>query len=78
MIWDGEGAMASDEAKTWATRWNIELVIKPKDKKAWIAERHHEIIRCQLHRTQSQLQADNIDATLSLIHISEPTRPEPI
>ena len=45
MIWDGEGAMASDEAKTWATRWNIELVIKPKDKKAWIAERHHETLR---------------------------------
>ena len=39
MIWDGEGAMNSDEAKNWATRWGIELIIKPKDKKAWIAER---------------------------------------
>eukprot|EP00959_Pyramimonas_sp_CCMP1952_P005778 120968-Pyramimonas_sp.AAC.1 len=26
MIWDGEGSMSSDEAKTWATRWHIELV----------------------------------------------------
>ena len=24
MIWNGEGAMGSDEAKTWATRWNID------------------------------------------------------
>ena len=60
MIWDGETSISSDEAKIWADRWNIELVIRPKDKKAWIAERHHEILRTQLHKTQSQLAADRI------------------
>ena len=38
MIWDGETSISSDEAKVWADMWNIELVIRPKDKKAWIAE----------------------------------------
>ena len=60
MIWDGETSLSSDEAKVWADRWNIELIIRPKDKKAWIAERHHEILRQQLHKTQSQLAADGI------------------
>ena len=61
LIWDGEGAMNSDEARIWATRWNLDLVMRPKDKKAWIAERHHEILRVQLHKTQSQLASDNIN-----------------
>ena len=33
LIWDGEGALGSDEAKTWATRWGIELIIRPAEKK---------------------------------------------
>ena len=51
MIWDGETSLSSDEAKVWADRWNIELIIRPKDTEAWIAERHHEILRTQLHKT---------------------------
>ena len=67
LIWDGEGGMRSEEAKVWATRWNIELAIRPKDKKAWIAERHHEILRTQLHKTQSQLAADNIRVPFTMM-----------
>ena len=60
LVWDGEGAMNSDEAKKWATRWAIDLIIRPKDKKAWIAERHHEILRDQLHKTQMQILAERV------------------
>ena len=65
LTFDGEGALNSDEAKVWADRWNIKLNIKPKDNKAWIVERHHEILRAQLHKTQSQLQVENIKCTFS-------------
>ena len=54
LIWDGEGALGSDEAKTWADRRSIDLIIRPADKKAWIAERHHEILRDHIHRVQTQ------------------------
>eukprot|EP00973_Karenia_brevis_P009075 1228151-Karenia_brevis.AAC.1 len=29
LIRDGEGPMNSDSAKSWATHWNVELVIRP-------------------------------------------------
>jgi hypothetical protein len=67
LIWDGEGAMNSDEAKVWADKWNIGLIIRPKEKKAWIAERHHEILRVQLHKTQSQLAIEDIKVPFNCI-----------
>ena len=60
LIWDGESGMTSDEAKTWADRWDIEIINRPKHKKAWIAERHHEILRHGLHKSLTQLMADRI------------------
>ena len=60
LIWDGEGALDSDEAKKWADLWQIELVIRPADKKAWISERHHEIMRQQLHKVTAQMKSENI------------------
>ena len=60
LIWDGEGAMDSDEAKRWADLWSIELIVRPPDKKAWLAERHHEILRKQLHKTTAQLHSEGI------------------
>ena len=52
--------MSSDIAKTWADRWSIELVIKPKGKKAWLAVRHHAILRSGLHNTELQLKAEGV------------------
>ena len=58
MTWDGEGELRSDEAQTWADRWNFKLHIKPKGRKAYIAERHHEILRVQLHKMSMQAKKD--------------------
>ncbi len=49
MVWDGEGSRRSDEAQIWADRRGFKLHIKPKGPKSCIAERHHEIMRIQLH-----------------------------
>ena len=35
MIWDGERAMVSAEALNWASRNSIQLIARPKHKKAW-------------------------------------------
>ena len=67
LIWDGEGAMNSDEAKIWATRWSIELIMRPADKKVWIAERHHEILRDQFHKVQMQAIADKLQISFRAI-----------
>ena len=45
MIWDGERAMVSIEALQWASRHQLQLVQRAKTKKAWVAERHNEILR---------------------------------
>ena len=58
IVWDGESSISAEEAEQWADRWRIDLLLRPKGKKAWLVERHHEILRQQYHKTQSQLRAD--------------------
>ena len=67
LVWDGESGITSEAAGTWADRWNIDLVIRPPGKKAWLAERHHEILRSQLHHLQSQLQAENASVPFAAV-----------
>ena len=67
MIWDGERAMVSNEASQWASRNQLQLIQRAKHKKAWVAERHNEILRHSMHKTQTQLAAEGISIKLSLV-----------
>ena len=67
MIWDGECAMNSDEDKQWADRHGIDLILRPRGKKAWIVERHNELLRVQLHKIRSQLQAERIQIPMKSV-----------
>jgi len=50
MIWVGESSLSAGEAKVWADCWNIELIIRPKDEEARVAERHHHSLRTLLSK----------------------------
>merc|ERR1711884_537346 len=67
MIWVGERAMVSNEASQWASRNQLQLVQRAKHKKAWVAERHNEILRHALHKTQTQLAAEGISIKFSFV-----------
>merc|ERR1711923_18011 len=61
MIWDGERAIISNEAIQWASRHKLQLIQRSKHKKAWVAERHNEILRQACHKCQTQLAAEGHD-----------------
>ena len=60
IISDAESGLTSEEALVWAERWNVDIKTKPQGSHANIVERHHEILRDQLHKIQSQLTAEKI------------------
>ena len=86
MIWDGERAMVSQEALTWAERSQLQLISRAKHSKAWVVERHNEILRVALHKCQTQLAieghdiksnhilADAVFSKSALLSIGEGTR----
>ena len=41
---DHEGALDSEEARTWASRWNIQLNLRPRGAHARMVERHNELL----------------------------------
>ena len=64
MIWDGERAMVPTEASIWAPRNQLQLIQRAKHKKAWVVERHNEILRNACHKSQTQLAAEGIEIKL--------------
>ena len=50
LITDQEGAMTSHEATAFLARHGISLKLRPKNTKAWMVERHNEIVRQGMHR----------------------------
>ena len=67
MIWDGERAMVSVEALQWASRSSLQLIQRAKHKKAWVVERHNEILRHACHKCQTQLAAEGIEVRFSYV-----------
>merc|ERR1711923_368509 len=61
MIWDGERAIISNEAIQWASRHKLQLIQRSKHKKAWVVERHNEILRHSCHKCQTQLAIEGHD-----------------
>ena len=57
---DGEGALASEEAGVALGRMGTTRKIKSPGQHAQIVERHHDILRKQLHRIDSQCRESDI------------------
>ena len=55
IVADGEGALASDTAATLLDRWGCQRILRAPGQHAEMVERHHEILRQQLHVIGSQL-----------------------
>ena len=60
IVSDQEGALNSDAGRAWATRWNVELVLRPRKAHARMVERHNELLRSQLHRVEGQLAREGL------------------
>ena len=58
---DQEAGMRGEEAANWAQKLGIDLRFKAPNQKAWVVERHNEILRQGIHRTEEQLKKDGID-----------------
>ena len=50
MIWDGERAMIPTGAMQWASRQRLQRIQRTRHKKAWVVERHNEILRNACHK----------------------------
>ena len=46
MTLDQESGMRGEEAANWAQRLGINLRFKAPNQKAWVVERHNEILSC--------------------------------
>lgn len=57
---DREGALNSEEARVWAARWGFDLLLKPKNAKAWVAERHIDILKQQLRRSLARVREERV------------------
>ena len=57
---DEEGGLRGQCAFDWANAHGINLRFKAPRQKAWIVERHNEIIRQALHRTEDQLVKEGV------------------
>ena len=67
IVGDQEGALNSDAARAWATRWQVELKFRPRKSHAHTVERHNELLRNQLHRVEGQFQREGINVPHSCI-----------
>ena len=59
--------MVSQGALQRASRWEFQFVSRAKHSKAWVVERHNEILRTALHKCQTQLAAEGIEIKFSHI-----------
>lgn len=52
--------MISEEAALWSERWGTSFRFKPKGSHASIVERHHQILRDQVHKILAQARLEKI------------------
>ena len=58
---DEETGMRGRRAADWADAHNIQLKYKAPRQKAWVIERHNELLRIGLHGTESQMIKEGIN-----------------
>ena len=67
LVIDEEGALATEAAGIALERMGVSRKLKAKGQHAKIVERHHEILRRQLHLVESQGREDGLDVSLTRI-----------
>ena len=45
LVSDHEGALDSDVGRTWADRWSIQLVLRPRGSHARMIEKHNDLLQ---------------------------------
>ena len=63
MVQDQESGMRGQCAMDWASSLGIELKYKAPGQAAWIAEKHNDLKRRALHKTESQLIKESLVTT---------------
>lgn len=66
LIMDGESCLKSKGASDWATASEVHLKFKAPRQKAWLVERHNEILRQALHRVESQIKEESLCCTFEI------------
>ena len=64
---DEETGMRGQCVTDWASAMGVHLKFKAPRQKAWIVERHNEILRVSLHSTESQLLKEEIRCTFDIV-----------
>ena len=67
LIADGESGLASEEVAQWLDRISVELKIKAPGEHATMVERHHELLRRIILRTEAQLKEEGITVLFPVI-----------
>ena len=67
LVSDQEGAFQSPISATFLERKGIDLKLRAKEQHAQTVERHHEILRQQLHKLEEQCTSDGIRASFQMI-----------
>ena len=67
LVIDGETGLTGRCASDWAQAHGLNLKIKAPRQKAWIVERHQEILRVGLHRTETQLIKEQVVCTFEQV-----------
>ena len=65
LVSDQEGALVSEEAAVWLERHGIQPRSKAKNAHAYIAERHHSILRDMIHKILGQARSENLAFEIS-------------
>ena len=60
IVSDQEGGLISEDAAIWAERWGTSFRFKPKGSHATVVERHHEILRSQIHKLLAQAKLEKL------------------
>ena len=60
LITDQEGALTSREVTAFLARQGIAVKFRPKNTKAWMVERHNEIVRQGMHRLYDSCVANSL------------------
>ena len=67
LIVDGESGLASEENAQWLHRISVEFTTKAPGVHATMVERHHELLRRIILRTEAQLKEEGISVPFSVI-----------
>ena len=67
LIADGESGLASEETAQWLDRVSVEFKTKAPGEHATMVERHHELLRRIILRTEAQFKEEAISAPFSVI-----------